>query len=77
MAFSFLIINLGAGIVGPQLVGTTSDLLADWLGDESLRYSLIGVAIISSIGASTFFYMAARHVEQDIADAMVDRPVAS
>jgi MFS family permease len=77
MAFSFLIINLGAGIVGPQLVGTSSDLLAGWLGDESLRYSLIGVAIISSIGASSFFYMAARHVEQDIADAMVDRPVAS
>ncbi len=72
MAFSFLVINLGAGIIGPQLVGTSSDLLAASLGSDSLRYSLLGVTTISMLGAAVFFFLSSKHVEQDIAQAMQD-----
>jgi MFS family permease len=70
MAFSFFVINLGAGIVGPQLVGTTSDLLADWKGQESLRYALIGVTLVSKLGAAFLFFLSSRHIEKDIATSM-------
>ncbi len=70
MAFSFLIINMFAGIVGPQLVGTGSDLLSPWLGVDSLRFALLVITTISLLGASFFFFMSSKHVEQDMADAM-------
>ncbi len=73
MAFSFLIINLAAGIVGPQLVGTSSDLMAEWLGKESLRYSLLIVTTFSPLGAAFFFYLSSKHVEKDIACAMQEK----
>ena len=66
-ALMILIINLISGIIGPQLVGVVSDLLADSVGIDSLGYSLLIVASICSLWSAAHFYLASKSVEEDLA----------
>ena len=65
-AIMILIINLIAGIIGPQLVGIISDLTAATLGTSSLAYSLLIVSTTCSIWSAIHFYLASKTIESDI-----------
>ncbi len=65
-AIMILIINLISGVVGPQLVGIMSDLLAGSAGADSLGISLLIIATVCSLGSAGFFYLASRSVGQDL-----------
>jgi multidrug resistance protein len=61
-----LIYNLiGLGL-GPLAVGILSDLYIPSLGDESLRWAMITVLLVS-IGGISAYFMAARSVQDDLA----------
>ena len=68
-AIMILIINLIAGIIGPQSVGILSDWLAGSLGDDSLGVSLLIIATVFTVACAGFFHLAAKSVEQDLLDA--------
>jgi len=59
----FNLIGLG---LGPLAVGILSDLYAPALGDQSLRWAMISVLLISLGGVAAYF-MAARSVSADLA----------
>jgi len=60
-----LIYNLiGLGL-GPLAVGILSDLYIPWLGEESLRWSMCTVLLISIAGVGSYF-LAAHCVEDDL-----------
>jgi MFS family permease len=62
-----LIYNLiGLGL-GPLAVGILSDLYIPALGDESLRWAMITVLLVSVGGVSAYF-MAARTLRDDLAE---------
>ena len=65
-ALMILIINLIAGIIGPQSVGVASDFLAGSLGADSLGVSLLIVCVTCSLGSAALFYLASRSIEQDL-----------
>ena len=65
-ALMILIINLIAGVIGPQSVGVASDFLADSLGADSLGVALLIVSIVCSLGSAALFYLASRSVERDL-----------
>ncbi len=65
-AIMILIINLIAGIIGPQSVGVISDFLAGSLGDEALGMALLMIATVCSLGGAGFFYLASNSVERDL-----------
>ena len=67
-AILFFILNMiGLGL-GPLTVGILSDLYQAQLGDNSLRYAMLTVGIISGSGI-LFFMLAARNLEGDVAKA--------
>ena len=60
-----LIYNLiGLGL-GPLAVGILSDLYIPWLGEESLRWAMTSVLLISIAGVAAYF-LAARSVQADL-----------
>jgi hypothetical protein len=60
-----LIYNLiGLGL-GPLAVGILSDLYIPSLGDESLRWAMITVLLVS-LGGVTAYYLASRSVIADV-----------
>ncbi len=65
-ALMILIINLISGIIGPQSVGVASDFLAGSLGDDALGMALLVIAVVCSLGAAGFFYLASRSIEKDL-----------
>ena len=65
-ALMILIINMISGIIGPQSVGVASDFLAGSLGDDALGVALLVIAIVCSLGAAGFFYLASKSVERDL-----------
>lgn len=65
-ALMILVINLIAGVVGPQLVGIVSDAAAPFVGDSSLGLSLLIVATICSLWSALHFYLASRSIEADL-----------
>ena len=67
-----LIINLISGIIGPQSVGIASDFLTGSLGNDALGVALLFIAIVCSLGAAGFFYMASKSIEQDLLQAQVE-----
>jgi predicted MFS family arabinose efflux permease len=60
------IIGLG---IGPQMVGTASDLVRPWAGEESLRYALLLVVPFFGVWAGIHFYFGGRHLPGDLAKA--------
>ena len=61
-----LIINLIAGVIGPQSVGVASDFLADSLGVDSLGAALLIVSVVCSLGSAALFYRASLSIERDL-----------
>jgi predicted MFS family arabinose efflux permease len=68
-AILFFVLNLiGLGL-GPWSVGVLSDYLEPTSGVESLRNALIYLVPAASIWSATHFFMAARHLREDLAAA--------
>ena len=65
-ALMILIINLIAGVIGPQSVGVASDFLADSLGVDSLGAALLIVSVVCSLGSAALFYRASLSIERDL-----------
>jgi len=65
-ALMILIINLISGIIGPQLVGISSDLTEAALGAESLGFSLLIVSTVCGFWSAFHFYLASRAIEDDL-----------
>lgn len=63
-AVMLLILNLFGLGFGPQLVGLASDLMNASFGQESLRYALIGAALIN-IWACFHYYLAGKTIKYD------------
>lgn len=68
-ALNIFIINLIGGGLGPQIIGSLSDVLSPSYGEDSLKYSLLGVSVVFSGWAWGHFMLAARSVQADIAAA--------
>lgn len=65
-ALVLFIINLiGLGL-GPQMVGTWSDLLTPTLGVASLRYALLVVVVAGSLWSTIHYILAARTLREDL-----------
>jgi hypothetical protein len=62
----FVINTIGLGF-GPQAAGILSDYLAATQGVDSLRYSLLIIAVITGPWTAWHFYAAGRHIEADLA----------
>ncbi len=65
-ALMILIINLIAGIIGPQLFSIVSDMSAATMGSDSLGFSLLIVASVCSLWSAAHFYLASRSIEEDL-----------
>ena len=55
--------------VGPVLVGALNDALAPRLGDDAIRWSLLGAAIVGAASA-LFFWQCARTLREDLASGV-------
>lgn len=66
----FILNMIGLGL-GPLSVGIASDYLEPLFGEESLRYALMGVTLVS-LWAVTHYYLAARYLRHDL-DSNPDR----
>jgi hypothetical protein len=65
-AILFLVLNMiGLGL-GPLTVGVLSDFYAGYFGDDSLRYAMLTVALLSA-PAILLFFLAARELPGDFA----------
>lgn len=60
-----LIYNLIALGLGPLFTGSVSSAIEPMVGDQSLRYAMVAVVIISLLGAWCY-YMASRTVDRDL-----------
>ncbi len=60
----FVINLIGLGL-GPSAIGITSDLLAPYYGEESLRYALFGVSMLGIWGA-VHYYWAGKSYREDL-----------
>ena len=61
----FIINMIGLGL-GPQLVGTLSDLLAPTFGVASIRYALLVVVVIGALWSTLHYVLAARTLREDL-----------
>jgi len=61
----FIINIIGLGL-GPQGVGIVSDLLAPSLGNESLRFALLGIAVAFASWSVVHYVLAARTLKEDL-----------
>ncbi|WP_279251782.1 spinster family MFS transporter [Candidatus Seongchinamella marina] len=67
-AILFFVLNMiGLGL-GPLTVGVLSDLYMPHFGNDGLRYAMLTVGLLSSIGI-VLFYLAGRHLEADVKKA--------
>jgi MFS family permease len=62
----FILNSIGLGF-GPLLAGALSDYLAAGYGAESMRYSLLIIAIITGPWTAFHYFMAGKHIEYDLA----------
>lgn len=66
-AIMLLVLNLVGLGLGPQAIGIVSDLMRIWFENDSLRYALLGAAIINFWSAA-HYYLAGRTIKQDTAN---------
>jgi MFS family permease len=69
-ALLLLITNLIGGGIGPYVVGALSDLLLDRFGVDSLRYSLLLVALFFGTWSSLHYFLGARSLRADFKSQM-------
>jgi predicted MFS family arabinose efflux permease len=65
-ALYVLLINLIGMGLGPLAVGILSDVFGEEYGVNSLRYSLIALAVIANVWAALHFLLASRHLREDL-----------
>ncbi len=65
-AVNGLLVNLVALGLGPLIVGVASDIFQQRYGAASLRYSILGVVVITYTLAAVFFLLAARTLREDL-----------
>lgn len=65
-AVNMLAINLIAYGFGPLSVGMASDTLGRFVGDQSLRYSILAVVVITYAWAGIHFLLAARTIREEL-----------
>jgi MFS family permease len=65
-AILLFVLNLIGMGLGPQIVGTLSDLLAPRLGVDSIRYALLSVVATCASWAVVHYALAARHLRRDL-----------
>lgn len=65
MAVVMLLANLIGMGVGPQVVGSLSDLLRPALGSESLRYAMLAMSLVA-FWSAYHFWLAGRTVKEDL-----------
>lgn len=69
---NLLVINfLGIGF-GPVIVGAASDFMNDIYGEQSIRYSLLGLVVIAYTWSALHFFLAGRTLRNDIERANED-----
>ena len=74
-AVLFLVLNMiGLGL-GPLTVGLLSDFYASYFGNDSLRYAMLTVALLSA-PAIGLFLLAAKHLPADLANRPVQEEPA-
>ena len=61
-----VVINVIGSMVGPSLSGLVSDLLVGRMGEESLRYSLLIMSLLTLAGGM-LFWRASTHYPRDLA----------
>ena len=67
-AILFFVLNMIWLGLGPLTVGVLSDLYMPHFGNDGLRYAMLTVGLLSSIGI-VLFYLAGRHLEADVKKA--------
>jgi hypothetical protein len=73
--FLFVTNLIGLGL-GPLIVGWVSDMLKSEFGAESLRISLL-LFVFVNVWSAFHFWLAARHVREDLAKTSADPAVFS
>ena len=69
IAILLFILNLVGMAAGPVLTGGLSDFLADYVGEESLRYSLLTVVVLIIPWTALHLYIVSKHVLKDMSAA--------
>ena len=65
-AILFFILNfIGLGF-GPMVIGFVSDMINPTYGIESIRYALLIVIPISTVWSATHYFIAAKHIRDDL-----------
>lgn len=64
-ALYLFLVNLVSTGLGPLVVGFASDALSPRWGTDSLRYSLLGIVVASSLWAAGHFVLAARTLREE------------
>ena len=63
----FLLTIIGLGL-GPQITGILSDMLREVAGNDSLRYSLMTVGLVTAPWSAFHYFRAGHFIEDDIAN---------
>ena len=72
-AFYLFLANLISMGLGPLIIGMSSDFFQSRFGDNSIRYSILALLVVSYSWAALHFFQAARTVRADLAKAATDR----
>lgn len=64
-AVYLMLVNLIGGGIGPQAIGILSDLWSADYGEDSLRYALLAVALVSGTIAALLYFVAARFIRNE------------
>jgi MFS family permease len=65
---NLLVVNLLALGFGPLIVGAMSDLFNTQLGGDALRYSILGLSVVSYAWAGVHFLSAGKTLREDLPD---------
>ena len=65
----YFMVNLISYGLGPLIIGIANDYFAPRYGNESMRYTLLTLTFVFQAWAAVHFFLAARHVREDLAAA--------
>ena len=65
-AFYLFLANLVSMTLGPVIIGLISDFFNADYGDNSLRYAILSLVVITSVWAPVHFFLASRTLREDL-----------
>jgi MFS family permease len=74
---NLLVVNVLALGFGPLIVGAMSDLFGARLGGDALRYSILGLSVVTYAWGGVHFLLAGRTLREDLLVASVPEPEAA